>query len=192
MMENNNIYGNRYFEAPAEQEVGEPPVVVVDDGTKAKLARLEHLEKENKDLISARDKAKEAKRKEEEDKLKQKGEYKELLDASEKEKEALKVKADAFEQLRTSEIEEAKKLLGEKWDDEYGNLSLTSLRKTVQLLSKKEKVPGTDNGEHPSDPPKTQLSDAQKREAIEKFPYMEKDKAEAAWEHVLRKTGKIK
>ena len=191
-MKLNNIYGDRFFEAPAEKEVGDPPVVVVDDETKAKLERLAHLEKENKDLISARDKAKEAKRKEEEDKLKQQGEYKELLNAKEKENEALKVKADAFEQLRTSEIEEAKKTLGDKWDDEYGNLSLSSLRKTVQLLSKKEKVAGTDNGEHISDPPKTQLTEAQKREALEKFPYMNKEKAEQAWESVLRQTGKIK
>ena len=188
----NNIYGNRFFEPPADKEAGDPPVVVVSDETKAKLERLAHLEKENKDLISARDKAKESKRKEEEEKLKQQGEYKELLDAKEKENEALKVKADAFEQLRTSEIEESKKLLGEKWDDEYGNLSLSALRKTVKLLSVKEKVAGTDNGEHLSDPPKTQLTEAQKREAVEKFAYMSKEKAEAAWEDVLRKTGKIK
>ena len=161
--------------------------IVRETRSEAKTYRvsLRELQKEKEQLDAV-------KRKEADDKLKEKGKFEELLNAKEKELADARVKADAFEQLRTSEIEEAKKLLGEKWDDEYGNLSLTSLRKTVQLLSKKEKVPGTDNGEHPSDPPKTQLSDAQKREAIEKFPYMEKDKAEAAWEHVLRKTGKIK
>jgi len=188
----NNIYGNRFFEPPADKEAGDPPVVVVSDETKAKLERLAHLEKENKDLISARDKAKESKRKEEEEKLKQQGEYKELLDAKEKELADVRIKADAFEQLRTSEIEESKKLLGDKWDDEYGNLSLTALRKTVQLLSKKEKVPGSDNGEHLNDPPKLQLTEAQRREALEKFPHSTKEKAEQAWFEVLKETGKIK
>jgi len=132
------------------------------------------------------------KRKEAEDKLKEKGEYQKLLDAKEKELADVRIKADAFEQLRTSEIEESKKLLGDKWDDEYGNLSLTALRKTVQLLSKKEKVPGSDNGEHLNDPPKLQLTEAQRREALEKFPHSTKEKAEQAWFEVLKETGKIK
>ena len=145
---------------------------------------LRELQKEKEQLDAV-------KRKEEDDKLKQKGEYTKLLDAKEKEVEALKVKADAFEQLRTSEIEEAKKTLGEKWDDEYGNLSLTALRKTVQLLNVKENVAGSDNGKI-VDQPKLQLTEAQKREALEKFPHSTKEKAEQAWFEVLKETGKIK
>ena len=105
------------------------------------------------------------KRKEAEDKLKEKGEYQKLLDAKDIENQSLKVKADAHDALVASDIEESKKLLGEKWDDEYANLSITARRKTVKLLSVKEKVAGTDNGEHLSDPPKTQLTPQQKKEA---------------------------
>ena len=105
------------------------------------------------------------KRKEEEDKLKQKGEYQKLLDAKEKEFEAIKPKADAFDELRLSEIEEAKKSLGEKWLDEYANLSLPTLRKTVtalkaQLIS----IPSTDNGGG-GDPPVITLTADQKKAA---------------------------
>lgn len=185
------VYGNRLFEADGSQG-GDPKPPVVDKDIEAKLERLAHLEKENKDLIASRDKAKEAKRKEEEDKLKQQGELQKLLDAKEKELESVKVKADAFESLRQSEIEDAKKSLGDKWLDEYENLSLPTLRKTVELLSDKKKVPGTDGADKIADPPKTQLTEAQKREAYEKFPAMPKEKAEKAWEEVLRKTGKIK
>lgn len=185
------IYGHRFFEADGNEGGGNNSPVV-DKDIEAKLERLAHLEKENKELIASRDKAKEAKRKEEEDKLKQQGELQKLLDAKEKELESIKIKADAFEQLRQAEIDEAKKALGDKWLEEYENLSLVALRKTVQLLSDKKKVPGTDGADKIPDPPKTQLTEAQKREAYEKFPAMSKDKAEKAWEEVLRKTGKIK
>lgn len=186
----NNIYGNRLFEEEgkgggSDQKQDNPEL-------QAKLDRLAHLEKENKELIASRDKAKEAKRKEEEDKLKQQGELQKLLDAKEKELESIKVKADAFEQLRQAEIEEAKKTLGDKWVDEYENLSLPTLRKTVQLLFDKKKVEGTDKGEGLNDPPKIQLTEAQKKEAHQKFEYKTPEEAEKAWYEVLKKTGKIK
>ena len=183
------IYGNRFFET--DPPAGGNPPVPADDDTKAKLERLAHLEKENKDLIAQRDKAKDAKRKEEEDKLKQQGELQKLLDAKEIEVIQLKTKADAFEELRTTEIDEAKKALGDKWLDEYANLSLIALRKTVQLFAVNKKVPGVDDGHIP--PPSTvTLTEQQKREAYEKFPYLSKEKAEESWFEVLVKTGKIK
>lgn len=183
------IYGNRFFEAP--EVGGGSPAPVVDTETQAKLARLEHLEAENKDLISQRDKLKDAKRKEAEDKLKADGELQKLLDAKEAELSGLKQKADAFEALRNSEIEEAKKTLGDKWSDDYSLLPLSTLRKTVQLLSTKPIIPGTDNGKG-SDPLKISLTESQKREAHEKFPMADKDKAEEYWYEVLVETGKIK
>lgn len=132
-----------------------------------------------------------AKKKEQEDKLKAEGEYQKLLAEREKEILAIKPKADAFEQLRQAEIEEAKKSLGEKWDDEYQNLSIPALRKTMSLLSSsKMKVDGVDDGKIP-EPPKVQLTEAQRKDAHEKFPYQTKEQAERNWFDVLRKTGKI-
>lgn len=183
------IYGDRFFEADGK-EGGDPPAPIVDD-TKAKLERLAHLEKENKDLISQRDKAKDAKRKEEEDKLKQQGELQKLLDVKETELTQLKTKADAFDELRLTEVDEAKKALGDKWLDEYANLSLAALRKTVQLFAVNKKVAGTDNG-NMGDPVTTQLTAQQKKEAYEKFPNWPTEKAEEAWLDVLIRTGKIK
>ena len=165
------VYGDRFFEADGK-EGGDPIVPVVDKDIKAKLERLAHLESENKELISARDKAKEAKRKEEEDKLKQKGELQKLLDnkdieLSEKDKTLgeLQIEADAFRQLRTAEIDEAKKSLGDKWLDEYANLSLPTLRKTVTALKAQLiKIPSTDNGGG-GDPPVITLTADQKKAA---------------------------
>jgi hypothetical protein len=132
-----------------------------------------------------------AKRTEQEDKLKADGEFQKLLAEREKEILAMKPKADAFEQLRQVEIEEAKKSLGDKWDDEYQTLSIPALRKTTSLLSSsKMKVDGVDDGKIP-DPPKVQLTEAQRKDAHEKFPYQTKEQAERNWFDVLRKTGKI-
>lgn len=57
-------------------------------------------------------------------------------------------------------------------------------------LFKTPGVPGTDDGRVP-DPPKVQLTEAQRRDAHEKFPYQSKEQAERNWFDVLRKTGKI-
>lgn len=183
------IYGNRFFEAP--DAGGGNPAPVADVELQGKLARLEHLELENKDLISQRDKLKEAKRKEAEDKLKADGELQKLLDAKDAEILILKPKADAGEALINFEIEESKKTLGDKWSDDYAILPLPTLRKTVQLLSIKPIVPGGDNG-RADDPPKIALTEAQKKEAYEKFPNSTKEKAEEAWFDVLKSLGKIK
>lgn len=132
-----------------------------------------------------------AKKTEQENKLKADGEFQKLLAEREKEIQSIKPKAEAFEQLRQAEIEEAKKSLGEKWDDEYQNLSIPALRKTMSLLSSsKMKVDGVDDGKIP-EPPKVQLTEAQRRDAHEKFPYQSKEQAERNWFDVLRKTGKI-
>ena len=110
-MEKLQIYGDRFFEADGKS--GETTTTTTETNTNGKdlpdevkkqLDRLAHLEKENKDLIASRDKAKEAKRKEEEEKLKQQGELQKLLDAKEIELTQLKTKADAFEELPTTEI----------------------------------------------------------------------------------------
>ena len=191
------VYGDRFFEADGT-EIGTATKTTANengkelpDEVKKQLDRLAHLEKENKELIQSRDKAKEAKRKEEEDKLKQQGELQKLLDAKETELTGVKTKADAFDELWKMEIEEAKKTLGDKWLDEYSNLSIAGLRKTTQLFTTSKKVAGTDDGRSDGKATIT-LSEAQKREAYEKFPTLSKERAEEDWYHVLVKTGKIK
>ena len=131
------------------------------------------------------------KRKQEDDKLKEEGEYQKLLAERDKELEALKPKASAFEQLRLAEIEDAKTQLGNKWDEEYSNLSISALRKTVSLLKTNGKLAGVDDGKS-SDPPKVTLSEQQRKEAYEKFPFQTKEQAEQNWFEVLKRTGKIK
>ena len=127
------------------------------------------------------------KRKEEEDKLKEKGEFQKLLDAKEKEFEAIKPKADAFDELRLSEIEEAKKSLGDKWLDEYANLSLPTLRKTVTALKAQlVRIPSTDNGGG-GDPPVITLTPDQKKEAKQMYPYITEEKAYEYYMHNLSK-----
>ena len=69
---------------------------------------------------------------------------------------------------------------------------MKGIKENYPDLFGKPNVPGTDGAGNIADPPKTQLTEAQKREAYEKFPAMPKEKAEKAWEEVLRKTGKIK
>lgn len=195
-----NIYGNRLFEAepgggtpPAEPKPADPINTNgkdLPDEVKKQLDRLAYLEKENKELISQRDKVKEAKRKEEEDKLKAQGELQKLLDAKEKEIEeltkTLKPKADAFEQLRQSEIEDAKKTLGDKWDDEYSNLSLTALRKMVSTLSAKKPDPKIDPGTDGTKP-EIVLTKEQEKRALEMFPNWAQEKAFNAYKEILAK-----
>ena len=126
-------------------------------------------------------------RKDEESKMKQKGEYQKLLDAKEKEFEAIKPKADAFDELRLSEIEEAKKSLGDKWLDEYTNLTLPTLRKTVTALKAQLiKIPSTDNGGG-GDPPVITLTPNQKKEAKQMYPYITEEKAYEYYMHNLSK-----
>lgn len=54
-----------------------------------------------------------------------------------------------------------------------------------------KQVAGADNGKA-GEPPKVTLTEAQKKEAYEKFPGISKEKAEENWFAVLQKLGKIK
>ena len=113
---------------------------------------------ETKKLQEEIEKFKSKQTKEEEDKMKQQGELQKLLELKEQELASLKPKADEFERLRTSEIEEAKKTLGDKWDEEYSNLSLVALRKMVSVLSAKAADPNLDNGKNDDKPSKQVVS----------------------------------
>lgn len=154
--------------------------IVRDTRSEAKTYRisLRELQKEKEQFETV-------KRKEEDEKLKAKGEYQKLLDEREKEIETMKPKADAFEQLRLSELEEAKGILKDKWDDEYSNLSIPTLRKLIKnFAGKTVKVEGVDEGKIP-DTPEVKLSAKDRLDAYEKFPYSTKEKAEEMWSHII-------
>ena len=153
--------------------------IVRDTRSEAKTYRisLRELQKEKEQFETV-------KRKEEDEKLKAKGEYQKLLDEREKEIETMKPKADAFEQLRLAELEEAKDTLKDKWDDEYSNLSIPALRKLIKnFAGKTVKVDSVDDGKS-GDPPKVILSAKDRAEAYQKFPYVDKDKAEQYWSEI--------
>jgi len=161
--------------------------IVRDTRSEAKTYRisLRELQKEKEQFETV-------KRKEEDEKLKAKGEYQKLLDEREKEIETMKPKADAFEQLRLSELEDAKGILKDKWDDEYSNLSIPALRKLIKnFAGKTVKVEGVDEGRIP-DTPEVKLSAKDRLDAYEKFPYSTKEKAEEYWSEILAHTRKTK
>lgn len=90
------------------------------------------------------------KKKAKEKELEEQGKLKELLTAKEKEIEllnqTLKPKADEYDKFRQEEIENIKKILGDKWDDGFANLSLPALRKMAVTLTSKKDDPNTDKG----------------------------------------------
>jgi hypothetical protein len=74
-----------------------------------------------------------------------------------------------------------------EWDN-----ALKELKKDYPDLFGKPNVASTDNGGTGDPPTDKVLTEAQKKEAYEKFPSLSKEKAEEYWYDVLVKTGKIK
>lgn len=165
--------------------------LVLDARSEAKERRLKERELSERLVKIDSDKVSE-----EQKKMADEGKFKELLAAKEKEIETLnqtlKPKADEYDKFRQEEIEVIKKVLGDKWDDEYSNLSLPALRKMAVTLSSKKDDPNLDKGSSGAGSNGKALNAAQKKEAYEKFPQWTKEKAEEAWLDVLISTGKIK
>ena len=69
---------------------------------------------------------------------------------------------------------------------------ITELKKSYPDLFGKPNVASTDNGNSGTPPSDKVLTEAQKKEAYEKFPNLSREKAEEYWYDVLVKTGKIK
>lgn len=150
----------------------------------------------NKELSDKLAKIDQDKALEEQKKLADEGKFKELLTAKEKEIETLnqtlKPKADEYDKFRQDEIEQIKKVLGDKWDDDFEKLSLPALRKMAVTLSSKKDDPNLDKGSVGAGGNGKLLNAAQKKEAYEKFPNWTHEKAEEAWLDVLVSTGQIK
>jgi len=143
------------------------------DEIKTKLERLDFLEKEHKDIIASRDKAKDERRKQEESKLYEEKKYKELLETKDKELSEIKKAlegaspdAEAYKALRDEELKEAKKKLGKEWDNSFDTLPLLSIRKLVSLAETKKLDVDKGGGST-----KVELTPEQKAKAKEMFPY---------------------
>ena len=109
--------------------------------------------------------AKENKAKEED--LKKKGEYEKLLAEKESLIEGLSKKAKAFDEYYESEVNSIKQTLGENWEDEFANLSLTALKKLGSTFTKSsEKKIEVDNPNNSSKKSiNIELNDEDKKEA---------------------------
>ena len=143
-------------------------------------------------------KMKDAQKAKEEAKLKEDGKLKELIEAKEKELSnfqsevtTYKTKAEEFEQFKQSKIDDAKKKLGDKWDEDYSKLSLTALDKLVNSLTLEGKNINVDKGSK-GDEVKIELTEEQKKTARAMYPYYAVEKAYEYYTDNLIKTGKIK
>jgi len=169
----NKVYGFRLFEEDGggggSTETTSTAIETkngkdLPDDIKAKLDRLAHLEKENKDLISQRDKVKDAKRKEEESKLLEEKKYQELITAKDKEIETLKPQVDEYNSYLSSKRDKIKADLGDKYKPYMDSMKLVDLEDLALTLNSKSPDPNLDRGA----PPKKGdivLSDQQKEEA---------------------------
>ena len=125
-------------------------------------------------------------------KLVEEGKLQELIDSQLKELsdkgielDTLKVKADEFTEFKASKIEDAKKKLGEHWNEEYANLSLSAIDNLVKTMVDKPS-PAGDNGAT-GEATKMKLTDEQKVEAYRRYPNISPERAEDFYKHNLIK-----
>ena len=133
----------------------------------------------------------------EEAKLIEDGKLQELINAKSSEittiQELLKTanaRAEESDKFKAAKVEEYKKLLGDKWLDDYASLSLTALDSLAKSMLPKTVIhtDGGATGQHLS----IELTPEQKREAYGMYPHLSKEKAEEYLKHNLIKSGKIK
>lgn len=111
--------------------------------------RLQHLEAENKTLIDARDKAKDKARKEEEERLKQAGEYKKLydtqtadLEASREQTKTLQATIDGYTQRDETELAELLKQIPENLRDDFADdVPLSRRLSMARKIAGKAEIP---------------------------------------------------
>lgn len=101
-----------------------------------------------------------------------------------------KTEAEESKTFKAAKVEEYKKKLGDKWNNEYGKLSLIALDALVNSMVAKAdiKTDGGATGEHIE----IELTADQKKDAKEKYPYATEEKAYEFHKHNLIKTGIIK
>lgn len=118
-------------------------VEIIEEGTpapkadeKVPLSELISERKKRQDAEKRLKSVEETIKQSQEEKLRQQGELQELLKLKESElaeKESLvntlKTKADAYDLLEAQERDEAKKKLGDKWDDDYNQIPIKTSAK---------------------------------------------------------------
>lgn len=134
------------------------------------LATFLQLKGELKSLKDKNTEYENNRKKEAEEKLKQDGELQKLLDVKQSEIDNLKsqlqsfkVKADAYDELENQERLLAKDKLGEKWDEDYNNIPIKTLRKIISTVSIPNAI-HSDNGSGIKTPTKITLTKAQEAE----------------------------
>lgn len=142
------------------------------DGSQKTVPLATFLELKN-ELKSLKDKNQSyelERKKAEEAKLKEQGDLQKLLDAKEKELEELnakvknlETKATAFDELENQERADAKKTLGDNWDEGYNDIPIKTLRKLVNTVKTPSAI-GSDNGGGEKPKP-TELTNEQKAQA---------------------------
>ena len=148
---------------PATLEAAKKRVSGILSDLKTERVKRQDLEKR---LQSIEDREKLA----EEEKLKQQGELQKLVDAKQKEIDelksqsaVLKSKADEFDLLEQQERETAKKTLGEKYDPDYDNIPIKTLRKIISTISTPNAIEMDSGGGQKPKP--TELSETEKAQA---------------------------
>lgn len=197
----------------AEQKVAEEKKAVEEAAKKVAFEKRQEMlkEKSNEDLITiindvnteARDRRMEKnkleddlkklvdeQKKREENKLIEDGKLKELIEAKTSELSDmgikvsdLQIKADEFSEFKASKIEAAKAKLGDKWQEGYAKLSLLELDNLVNTMSEKSVITG-DNGAA-GYKIKMTLTEAQKKEAYQRYPHLPPATAEEYMKHNL-------
>jgi hypothetical protein len=106
-------------------------------------------------------------------------------------KDSLRETGSRYPDLLMSKFDLSKLEITEEGKIKEFDKLIEPIKKSYPDLFGKAKVAGTDGG-GADDPPVNQLTPQQKKDALEKFPYMTPEKAEEAWQEVLIKSGKIK
>ena len=140
---------------------------------------------------------KDAQKAEADAKLIEDGKLQELIDAKtlelstmQTELQTAKTEAEESKTFKAAKVEEFKKKLGDKWNDEYAKLSLLALDLLVTSMEGKPniKTDGGVTGEQVD----IELTAEQKKDAEMKFPFSSKEKAWEFQKHLLIKNGTIK
>lgn len=117
--------------------------------------------------------------KEAEEKLKKNGDYEKILSEKETLISGLSEKAKAFDEYYNSEIENAKKVLGENWEDEFSKLSLPAIKKLTSTFTKEaiKKVDHDDPTKQKKEESKIELTESDKGEALRRYPNVSPERA---------------
>jgi hypothetical protein len=160
--------------------------------SEAKERRLKARELEDEIV-----KLKAATKKVDEDKLIADGEIQKLLDSKilelaevQTERDKFKTEAEESKAFKAKKVEGYKIELGDKWNPDFANLSLTALNDLVGMTKGKTKIISDNgsNGKHSG----VELTADQKRTAIGMYPHVSEEKAYEHYVHNLIKSGQLK